>query len=350
MFCGLIEIQGGEFMGNIRQRTIEYENAILCEHACRSCSCADSGNRRDIPETPCDIRTDFQRDRDRITHSTAFRRLKYKTQVFLFPKSDHCRTRLTHTLEVAQIGRTIARALRLNEDLTEAIALGHDLGHTPFGHDGERVLNRLFPGGFRHSEQGVRVVEAIERDGKGLNLTKEVRNGMLNHSQAAKALTCEGDIVRHADKIAYINHDIEDAISGGVLVKEDLPKDATAVLGYSKSERITTLIMSIIHGFDGNGVIHYAPEIQKAHDDLRAFMFENVYTNPEINIEKEKAVRVVEFLYEYYCKNQNKMPVLYRELADNYGDERAVCDFISGMTDEFAVDLFKELCVPVKRF
>ena len=326
---------------NIRQRTIENESILLSKHACKSVDCKG----RDIPETDCPLRTDFQRDRDRIIHSSAFRRLKHKTQVFLLPKSDHYRTRLTHTLEVAQIARTISRALQLNEDLTEAIALGHDLGHTPFGHDGERVLNGLYCEGFRHNQQSVRVAEVIERSGAGLNLTEEVRDGILNHSSESKAATCEGNVVRFADKIAYINHDIEDAISGGVLAKGDLPSNAVKLLGDDKSKRITSLIVSVVEN-SCDGVIRYDDETQKAHDELRMFMFGQVYDNPKINTEKEKAVHVAEFLYEYYRKNLYEMPALYRNLAERYGDERAVCDYISGMTDDFAIDRFTELCVP----
>jgi dGTPase len=328
-------------MEDIRRRTIENEKLLLSEYACKSSEC--KGRR--IAEPDCLIRTDFQRDRDRIIHSNAFRRLKHKTQVFLFPKSDHYRTRLTHTLEVSQIARTISRALRLNEDLTEAIALGHDLGHTPFGHDGERELNRLFSEGFRHNRQSVRVVDVIEREGAGLNLTEEVRDGILNHTSKSAPHTREGDVVRLSDKIAYINHDIEDAVSGGVLSNEELPENAARVLGDSKSKRITALITSIVEN-SGGAEIRYDHETKKAHDELRAFMFERVYNNPKINVEKEKAIHVVSFLYEYYCKNLHEMPKLYQKLASEYGDERAVCDYISGMTDDFAVDVFKELCVP----
>ncbi|MCL1866096.1 MAG: deoxyguanosinetriphosphate triphosphohydrolase [Oscillospiraceae bacterium] len=346
---------------SIRERSIENEKYLLCEHACKS---SDSRGRR-LPEADCPIRTDFQRDRDRIIHSSSFRRLKHKTQVFLFPKSDHYRTRLTHTLEVAQIARTIARALRLNEDLTEAIALGHDLGHTPFGHDGERVLNRWFSGdsgksdksdagGFFHNRQSVRVAEVIERDGAGLNLTAEVLDGFLNHSSKSKAFTREGEVVRMADKIAYINHDIEDAVSSGVLDPADLPKSAISVLGDSKSRRITSLIVSIVNTASdsvksGDGMrIEYDSVTGQAHDELRKFMFERVYNNPKINTEKEKAVHVLEFLCDHYVKEENhhEMPTLYRDLIRDYGVRRGVCDYISGMTDDFAIDTFKELCVP----
>ncbi|MCL2036479.1 MAG: deoxyguanosinetriphosphate triphosphohydrolase [Oscillospiraceae bacterium] len=331
--------------GEIRKRTVENEKILLCEYACKS----NEHSVRDFPEPQCDIRTDFQRDRDRIIHCEAFRRLKHKTQVFFLPKSDHYRTRLTHTLEVAQIARTISRALRLNEDLTEAIALGHDLGHTPFGHDGERALSEIAEikamGGFEHSEQSVRVVEVIEREGRGLNLTREVRDGILNHSSNSKANTCEGDVVRLADKIAYINHDIEDAVSSGVLNDDELPANAVHVLGGDKSSRISTLINSIVGNFiDGN--VGYDEEVGRAHDELRGFMFERVYRSPLVNSEKEKAIHVVQFLYGYYRKNSAEMPEFYRGLVERYGVERAVCDYISGMTDSFAVDTFTELFVP----
>lgn len=324
-----------------REVTIKNEEMMLSPYACKS---ADAG-ARDTDEEPCSVRTDFQRDRDRIIHCNSFRRLKHKTQVFLIPKSDHYRTRLTHTLEVAQIARTIARALRLNEDLTEAIALGHDLGHTPFGHDGERTLNSLYSGGFKHYEQSVRVVEAVERGGKGLNLTPQVRNGILCHTNKT-ADTLEGVVVKLSDKIAYINHDIEDAIRGGVLKEEELPREATDVLGHGKSERITTLVNSIIQNSADKPEVGYDEEIQKAHDLLRSFMFENVYLAPVTNLEKGKACHVVEHLYRYFLDKPDDMPELYLDIAERDGKERAVCDYISGMTDDFAVDLFKEMFIP----
>jgi len=324
----------------IREITMEIESKTLSPFARKSADCEG----RDVYEAPCAIRTDFQRDRDRLIHSSAFRRLKHKTQVFLFPKSEHYRTRLTHTLEVSQIARTIARALRLNEDLTEAIALGHDLGHTPFGHDGERVLNRLYSGGFRHNEQSVRVAEAIERDGAGLNLTKEVRDGILNHALSGVPKTLEGEVVRYSDKIAYINHDIEDAVHSGVLSPDDLPKSAVELLGDTKSKRITSMIVSIIE--NSTDTIKYDEDTRKAHDELRSYMFDNVYLSQTINTEKEKAARVVEFLYGYYAANPDEMPAFYRALAEKHGIERVVCDFISGMTDNYAVDRFTELFVP----
>jgi len=332
-------------MMTIKQRTIENENLLLCEGACKSADCKG----RDSSEPDCALRTDFQRDRDRIIHCEAFRRLKHKTQVFLLPESDHHRTRLTHTLEVAQIARTIARALRLNEDLTEAIALGHDLGHTPFGHDGEMALNQslLDDGvndGFEHSRQSVRVVEVIER----LNLTVEVRDGILNHSSGTVADTLEGNVVRLSDKIAYINHDIEDAVDSKVITNADLPEYAVRVLGNSKSKRIDSLINSVVKSSDGSskGVIRYDDETQRAHDELREFMFKQVYKNSRINTEKEKAAHVVKYLYGYYKDNLLQMEKPYQDLVEQYGERRAVCDYISGMTDNFAIDRFVELCVP----
>lgn len=324
-----------------REITIDIENKTLSEFACKS---SDSKGR-DTAESPCDIRTDFQRDRDRIIHCNAFRRLKHKTQVFLIPKSDHYRTRLTHTLEVAQIARTISRALRLNEDLTEAIALGHDLGHTPFGHDGERTLAALYSGGFKHYEQSVRVVERIEREGKGLNLTKEVKNGILCHTNKT-ADTLEGVVVKFADKIAYINHDIEDAIRGGVIRQTDLPEIPVRVLGATKSQRITSLTKSIIENSMGCNEIKYDDTTRRAHDELREYMFQNVYYAAETNQEKDKACRIVEYLYSYYLENPLRMPELYRDIARNESTEIAVCDYISCMTDDFAIDKFTELCVP----
>jgi dGTPase len=312
--------------------------------------CADSAGRARIEE-PCPLRTDFQRDRDRIIHCNSFRRLKRKTQVFLMPKSEHYRTRLTHTLEVSQIARTISRALRLNEDLTEAIALGHDLGHTPFGHDGERALDAVLSahsseggGSFRHNSQSLRVVDIIEKGGKGLNLTAEVRDGIFNHTTSGQPRTLEGQVVRFSDKIAYINHDIEDAVRGGVLSEDDLPGDAVEVLGDSKTKRITTLVVSLLNHSDSE--IRFGAEVRDAHDQLRDFMFEQVYHRPEINTEKDKAVFVIEALFNNYTTYPERMPELYRGLAAEYGVRRAAADFISGMTDDYATYVFKELYVP----
>ena len=294
-------------------------------------------------EQKCPLRTDFQRDRDRIIHSNSFRRLKHKTQVFLSPEGDHYRTRLTHTLEVAQIARTIANGLSLNGDLTEAIALGHDLGHTPFGHAGERALNAVVPGGFRHYDQSLRVVEKLEKNGVGLNLTYEVKNGIACHTNQIAA-TREGYIVRLADKIAYINHDIDDAIRAGVLTEEMLPSSATDVLGHSKSERITRLIMSIVK----NGVsdIRMDSDVQRAHDELRAFMFSNVYNNSIAKAEESKAKMLVEKLYRYFYKHPDKMPDEYKNIMNRFSKDRAVCDYISGMSDGYAINLYNELFIP----
>lgn len=324
-----------------REVTEKNEEIMLSPYACKSINAGE----REQTEERCQVRTDFQRDRDRIIHCNSFRRLKHKTQVFLIPKSDHYRTRLTHTLEVAQIARTVARALRLNEDLTEAIALGHDLGHTPFGHDGERTLDKLYSGGFKHYEQSVRVCEVIEREGRGLNLTPQVKNGILCHTNKT-ADTLEGVIVKFSDKIAYINHDIEDAIRGGVLKEEELPEEATDILGHTKSQRITTLVNSIIENSTDKPEIRYSEAVQKAHDTLKAFMFQNVYLADSTNAEKHKACHVVEYLYGHYCQNPEEMPELYLNIMERDGRERAVCDYISGMTDDFAVDKFKELFIP----
>lgn len=299
-------------------------------------------------ETPCPFRTEYQRDRDRIIHCNSFRRLKHKTQVFLMPSSEHYRTRLTHTLEVSQIARTIARLLKRDEDLTEAIALGHDLGHSPFGHDGERVLDevlKLSGNSFKHNEQSIRVVEFIEKDGRGLNLTAEVRNGILNHSSSGNPATVEGQIVRFSDKIAYINHDIEDAIRAGVLKDGDLPEFPVKILGDSKTKRITALIKSILENSTPD-LIQYDPETKKAHDELRGFMFRQVYRKEHINTEKDKAKFIIEVLFKYYTEDIKRMPELYRRLAAEFGVERAAADFISGMTDDYAINIFTELCVP----
>ena len=323
----------------VRERLIEEEKSRLSEYAV--CS-ADSRGRLS-EESPCPYRTEFQRDRDRIIHCNSFRRLKHKTQVFLSPLGDHYRTRLTHTLEVSQIARTIARALRLNEDLTEAISLGHDLGHTPFGHAGERVLNEITPFGYKHYLQSVRVVHRLEKNGKGLNLTYEVKNGIACHSAKLVADTLEGRIVKISDKVAYINHDIEDAIRAGVLSEADLPWDAVYILGRKKSERISTIIASIVENSTDD--IRMSPEVEKAHRILKQFMFDSVYTNPVAKGEEGKAQGIIEKLYQYYSDNVDKLPAFFKEIADQDGVPRAVCDYISGMTDQFAVTQFKELFI-----
>jgi dGTPase len=325
---------------NIREQSEMTELGVLAK-----CAATARDAARARFEERCTIRTEYQRDRDRIIHSNAFRRLKSKTQVFLAPVGDHYRTRLTHTLEVSQIARTVSRALRLNEDLTEAIALAHDLGHTPFGHSGEAVLNELSSTGFRHYIQSVRVVEYIERDGAGLNLTLEVKNGIATHSgKTPLPKTLEGQVVRLSDKIAYINHDIEDAVRAGVLTESDLPDDCVKILGNSKSARITSMVTSIIAG----GTEHIAMDenIKAAHDKLRAFLFERVYENPVAKAEEDKAKALVETLFTYFIDHPDKLPPDYRRIADTHGEERAVIDYISGCTDHYALDLYQKLFVP----
>ena len=329
---------------NVREMQEQWEKEHLSPYASLS-----TGSRgRDIDEPQCDIRTVYQRDRDRILHCKSFRRLKHKTQVFLSPEGDHYRTRLTHTLEVAQIGRTIARALRLNEDLTEAMALGHDLGHTPYGHAGERVLNELCPEGFRHYEQSIRVVEFLEKDGQGLNLTWEVRDGILNHRTAGQPLTMEGKVIRLADKIAYINHDIDDAIRGGILCEENLPEEYTDVLGHTTKERLNTLIHDIINESMGRDDIRMSEDVHFAMTNLRKFMFESVYTNPKAKSEEKKVTKMLTEMYKYFLDNYDEIPEEFRSIeeAHNESRERAVCDYIAGMSDLFAVNTFKKIFIP----
>ena len=326
----------------IRERLEQEEAQRLSPRAV----CAKDTRGREKPIDPCPMRTDFQRDRDRIIHCKAFRRLKYKTQVFLAPEGDHYRTRLTHTLEVAQIARTLARCLQLNEDLTEAIALGHDLGHTPFGHIGEHALDRLMPEGFRHNEQSKRCVEALENDGNGLNLTWEVRNGIVTHTKGTWAATPEGRIVRMADQIAYVNHDIEDAVRAGVLDPATLPKECTAVLGQTKSARITTMINSILANSDGD--VKVGAEENEAFLALRDFMYATVYVDKTAKREEQKVDKVIGELYDYYLNHVDRMSNFYIQLAYQEGRERAVTDYISGMSDEFAIRTFEELFVPQK--
>lgn len=322
-----------------REYTEIMEEKTLSPFACL----AKNSKGRDIEIEKCPLRTDFQRDRDRIIHSNAFVRLKQKTQVFLNPTGDHYRTRLTHTLEVSQIARTISRAMRLNEDLTEAIALGHDLGHTPFGHAGEAVLDEIAPNGFKHYKQSVRVCEYIEKDGKGLNLTKEVRDGILKHTNQI-ADTREGYIVRLSDVIAFLNHDIEDALRADVIKNEDLPKIALEVLGKTKSQRIQTLVFDLIN--NGAENIHYSPDIDEARKALVDYMYQNVYYNPVCKSEEAKAKAMIEKLYFYFLKNPDKLPKDYLKLADRFDKETAVCDYVAGMTDKYATNLFVEMFVP----
>lgn len=325
---------------NAREISEQNERLILCDKAMFSSETAG----RKQPETESDLRTCYQRDRDRIIHCKAFRRLKHKTQVFLSPESDHYRTRLTHTLEVAQIARTIARALRLNEDLTEAIALGHDLGHTPFGHAGERALQELTSTGFTHYEQSVRVCEKIEKNGKGLNLTAEVLDGILHHTRGEEAHTLEGRIVRTADRVAYINHDIDDAVRAGVIAESDIPRDIAAALGDTKSRRINTLVESIVKNSDDT--IKMDPETEKYYDKLHEFLFESVYKNPVAKSEETKVSGIVEGLIKYFFKNPEKMPEEYLKIAAAEGKERAVTDYIAGMTDHYAVTVFSDIYIP----
>ncbi len=316
------------------------ELETLSPYACKSVNTRG----RMHPMKPCDLRTAFQRDRDRITHCKAFRRLMHKTQVFISPEGDHYRTRLTHTLEVAQIARTISRALRLNEDLTEAIALGHDLGHTPFGHTGEDALNKLMPGGFRHNEQSVRVAELLENNGRGLNLTWEVTDGILNHRSVGAPATLEGRIVQKSDKIAYMNHDIDDALRSGILRSEDIPREVTDVIGENSSKRIDFLVRDIIaHSAGVNDIIMSGPAAQ-AMKTLRSFLFENVYATQLLDIERKKIQSVLGLLFSYYMEHVSELPNDMRVNADT--DRRAVCDYIACMSDRFARKRFEEIFIP----
>ncbi len=302
---------------------------------------------RELEITPCTVRTEFQRDRDRRIHSKAFRRLMHKTQVFLSPEADHYRTRLTHTLEVSQIARTIARALRLNEDLTEAAALGHDLGHTPFGHAGERLLRKVYDPKFSHNEQSLRVVEKLENGGRGLNLTYEVRDGILHHTGGSgKAETLEGNIILFADRIAYINHDIDDACRAGILSENDVPSELRELLGGSHGARIDTMARSIIRASAGKNEIIMEPEIHEGMLKLRKFLFESVYTNPIAKGEEGKAEELLARLYEFFCKYPENMPEEQRKWLDRDGVERVVCDYIAGMTDRYAVTLYRQIFLP----
>ena len=328
---------------NVREQTQTIERLTLSRYAALSAN--SRGRSRPEPEDP--MRPCYQRDRDRILHCKAFRRLKQKTQVFLSPEGDHYRTRLTHTLEVSQIARTIARALRLNEDLTEAIALGHDLGHTPFGHAGERALNRLCPGGFTHYRQSLRVVEYLEKDGKGLNLTWEVRNGIVTHTTGEWARTLEGQTVRYADHIAFLNHDIEDALSAGVLSNDALPPDAVRVLGKTKSQRITTMITDLVAN-SADGEMHFSPNVEDAYHLLKDFMYSTVYVDKQAKREEKKVDKVVEELYARLCDDPSLMPNFYMQIAYKEGIDRAVVDYISGMSDHFAIRLFEDWLVPQK--
>lgn len=327
----------------LREQLQQREDAMLSPMACRSSQ--TRGRERD--EEECDVRTPFQRDTDRIVYSKAFRRLKHKTQVFLQPEGDHYRTRMTHTLEVSRIARTIARALGLNEDLTEAIALGHDLGHTPFGHAGERLLDEMMPGGFAHYKQSVRVVERLEKNGQGLNLTWEVRNGIACHTKGTPAATLEGQVVRLADHIAYINHDIEDALRGGVIYPMDIPLAVSNVLGFTHGDRIDVLVKDAIEASRGKDTICQSPDVGEAMITLKEFMFDSVYTNPLAKGEEGKAQDMLRRLFEFYRNRPDDLPDDFQEIRESEGVDRAVCDYIAGMTDPFAVERYKELFIPM---
>ena len=316
---------------------------MLSPFACRA---ADSRGRM-RPVEPCPVRTCFQRDIDRIVHSKAFRRLMHKTQVFLRPEGDHYRTRMTHTIEVVRIARTIARGLQLNEDLTEAAAYGHDLGHTPFGHAGERVLSEIMPGGFRHNVQSLRVVDRLENEGDGLDLTYEVRRGILCHTGADMAETLEGQLLRLADQIAYLNADIDDALRGGIIYPMDIPLEISNVLGFTYSERIDTLTTDIIRESAGIGVLRQSGACREAMTSLRAFMFDHVYHDSRSKGEESKVQDMLRRLFEHYCREPDELPPEFQDIREREGVERAVCDYIAGMTDHYAVEKFSDAFIPL---
>ena len=305
-----------------------------------------TGRPRPEPEREEDVRTCYQRDTDRIVHSKAFRRLMHKTQVFLNPEGDHYRTRMTHTLEVTRIAKTVTRALGLNEDLAEAIAMGHDLGHTPFGHAGEAALTECWGRPFRHNAQSLRVVDILEKDGQGLNLCNEVREGIVGHTGPVIPKTLEGQIVRRADQIAYVNHDIDDAIRAGILTAEDIPRDIAAILGENQRDRINTLVCDVIFTSREAGSICMTPEIQKALADLRSFMFARVYHNPVAKGEESKAKDMLQMLFRFYVDHPEQLPADFQPQLSFDGLGRTVCDYIAGMTDNYAIEKFNEIFVP----
>ena len=327
---------------NVREFTEQRERESLAPYA--ALASMSRGRGRAEPER--EDRTCYQRDADRILHSRSFRRLMHKTQVFLQPEGDHSRTRMTHTLEVARIARTIARALRLNEDLTEAAAMGHDLGHTPFGHAGEAALSEAMGVEFHHNEQSLRVVDKLEKDGQGLNLSYEVRRGILCHSGSELPETLEGQIVRLADRIAYINHDIDDAMRAGILRNEDIPARISAVLGTTHAQRINTLVSDVVQSSQGRPAVEMTPEVETAMLELRRFMFERVYRNPIAKGEESKARRIIQALYRYYIEHPEKLPEDFLPQLDLEGMPRVVCDYVAGMTDKYAVYKFEEIFVP----
>ena len=331
-------------MSNLREEREILERQMLSPIATH----AEQSKGREMEDAECEIRTCFQRDIDRIIHSKSFRRLKHKTQVFLQPEGDHYRTRLTHTLEVARIGRTVARSLRLNEDLAEAIAYGHDLGHTPFGHAGERALNKILEdaGGFKHNEQSLRVVERLEKDGAGLNLTHEVRNGIACHTGNEKPDTLEGNVIRMADRVAYINHDLDDAIRAGILRDTDIPGEITCAVGAKRSERINTLICDMIAESEKRGEIALSPHMSFVYNSFYDFMFLRVYSNSIAKSEESKVYGIISAIFDYYFENPDEMPEDYRRLSVGDGLKRAVSDYVSGMTDKYAIHIYEKLFIP----
>ena len=329
-------------MDSPRERRERAEELLVCSRGVRARESAG----RPRPEPECEVRTCFQRDIDRIIHCKSFRRLKHKTQVFLQPEGDHYRTRLTHTLEVARIARTISRALMLNEDLTEAIALGHDLGHTPFGHAGERALNDIFPGGFRHYEQSLRVVDRLEKDGRGLNLCRETRTGILNHTTGTPRGSLEADVVRLSDRIAYINHDLDDAERAGILAPGDEPAIIRERLGTSNSERINSIVNDVIETSAELDVILMSPDITDAVQVFTDFMYSEVYKNPVAKGEESKVGNILLSIWEYYVNHPERLPEDYRAIADEEGIDRAATDYVSGMTDKYVMDVYSELFIP----
>ena len=320
----------------------EAERSLICSRGVLS----GESRGRAAAEEECPLRTCFQRDIDRITHSKSFRRLKHKTQVFLQPEGDHYRTRLTHTLEVTRLARTAARALRLNEDLAEAIGLGHDLGHTPFGHAGERALRELHPGGFNHYEQSLRVVDCIEKDGRGLNLTYETRMGILNHTHGSPDDSREATLVRYADRIAYINHDLDDALRAGILTPEDVPAEIRRALGDSNSQRINAIISDLIANSAGDS-IGMSGEMNEIYELFHSFMYERVYYNPVAKGEESKVKGIISGIYEYYVNHSDKLPDDYKKIADRDGLQRAVCDYVAGMTDKYALEVYSNIFIPM---
>ncbi len=326
----------------LKERTYAIEEAFLSPYAAKS----KDTRGRDSKEPPCEMRTEYQRDRDRLIYCKAFRRLKNKTQVFFSPEGDHYVTRLTHTLDVAQIARSLARCLALNEDLAEAIALGHDLGHTPFGHSGERILNKLSPDGFEHNVQSLRVVDILENDGKGLNLTFEVRDGIINHKKSGNPATLEGMCVSIADRIAYINHDLDDAVRAGILTVNDIPKQIVKVLGSGSSERINTAITSVYRCSNGKNFVKMDAEVEEASEALRKFMFDRVYSSGSARGEEEKAGRMLSAMYSHFMQTPEDLPKTYISLLEKFSRGQVVCDYLSSMTDRYALYIFNKIFVP----